>query len=199
MTARYASAATSGAFITFALLFVMQLLITLQPGAQVEVRERHFLSPFRTPVVTPVKTIEEIPPLEKLTKTEQPPARPQRTTNHTTTGVPMPTPVVPTNGGEIPGPGLYNDGPLVALVRVSPVYPARALSQGLEGTVVVEFDVTANGQVVNVTVLESSNSLFERSAIQAAERFKFKPRVIDGVALDSYGIRNLFRFTLDAQ
>jgi protein TonB len=97
----------------------------------------------------------------------------------------------------VPGPALYNDGPLVALVRVVPVYPARAISQGLEGTVVVQFDVGSNGQVANVVVVESSNRLFEKAAIQAAERFKFKPRVIDGVALETHGIQNMFRFTLD--
>lgn len=199
MFARYASAISTGTCMTFALLFIMQSLITLQPGVQVETRPRHLLMPVPRIEEKPPKTIENIPPIEKLTRTEQPPARPQRTTSQTTVGVPLPTPVAPTNGKEIPGPGLYNDGPLVALVRVSPVYPTRALSQGLEGTVLVQFDVTANGQVVNVVVVESSNSLFERPAIQAAERFKFKPRVIDGVALDSYGIRNLFRFALDAQ
>ena len=34
MFARYASAVTTGTFVTFGLLFVMQLLITLQPGAE---------------------------------------------------------------------------------------------------------------------------------------------------------------------
>ena len=200
MFARYASAVTTGTFMTFGLLFVMQLLISLQPGAESVPRERHYLNPFKMENTdTKVDPIEEIPPREKLTKTELPPARPQQTSAHGTTGVRLTTPDAPPMSGAIPGPGIYNDGPLVALVRVSPVYPARALSQGLEGTVIVQFDVGANGQVGNVVVVESSHRVFEQAAIQAAERFRFKPRVIDGIALETYGIQNLFRFSLDDQ
>lgn len=197
MFTRYASAVTTGTLMTLGLLFVMQLLITLQPGVQVKPRLHHYLTPFRVPIDTPVKTIQQIPPLEKLTKTELQPARPVESSNSGTIGVRMPTPTAPGGGIGVPGPALYNDGPLVALVRVAPVYPARAISQGLEGTVVVQFNVGSNGQVANVVVVESSNRVFEKAAIQAAERFKFKPRVIDGVALETHGIQNMFRFTLD--
>ncbi len=199
MFARYASAATTGAFMTFGLLFIMQLLISLQPAAQVELRDRHFLSPFRLIVEEPVKTIEEIPPIEKLTNTELPPARPVDSSDPGTVHVRLPAPPTPPVDSGMGGPAFYNDGPLVAMVRVSPVYPARAIAQGLEGTVLVKFDVSAQGQVVNVSVVESSNGVFERAAEQAAERFKFKPRVIDGVAYATYGIQNLFRFALDDQ
>jgi len=197
MFARYASAVSSGTLMTFGLLFVMQLLITLQPSAQAEPRPHYELMPFRIPPDTPVKTIDQIPPIEKLTKTELPPARPVESSNSGTIGVRMPTPTAPHGGTQAPGFSLYNDGPLVSVVRVAPVYPARALSQGLEGTVVVKFDVDSDGRVFNVVVVESSHRVFEKAAIQAAERFKFKPRVIDGVALETAGIQNLFRFTLD--
>ena len=33
--------------------------------------------------------------------------------------------------------------------------------------------------------------------VKAAERFKFKPRVVDGVALSTRGVQNLFSFRLD--
>ena len=88
------------------------------------------------------------------------------------------------------------DGPLVALLRVEPQYPPRPLSRSLEGYVLVEFDVLADGSVANVSVVESSDRLFEKAAIRAAERFRFKPRVVDGVPLATTGIRNLFRFEI---
>ncbi|NQV87389.1 MAG: energy transducer TonB, partial [Woeseiaceae bacterium] len=68
-----------------------------------------------------------------------------------------------------------SDGPLVSLVRVSPVYPAKALANQTEGYVIVEFDVTDRGQVTNVVTVDSSNEVFNKAAIKAAERFKFKP------------------------
>lgn len=93
--------------------------------------------------------------------------------------------------------GAPPDGALVNLVRVGPVYPARAIAQGVEGHVIVQFDVTAEGKVVNIVIVESSNSVFDNAAIKAAARFKFKPRVVDGIALVSTGIQNLFTFRLD--
>ena len=83
-------------------------------------------------------------------------------------------------------------------VRVQPVYPVRAQTQGLEGHVLVQFDVMADGTVTNITVIESSHKVFERSAIEAAGRFRFKARVVDGVPQASYGLRNLFTFEMES-
>ena len=52
MFSRYASAISSGTFMTFALLYVMQVLISLQPGAKTDPPTRH-------PVIfTMAKTID---------------------------------------------------------------------------------------------------------------------------------------------
>jgi len=83
------------------------------------------------------------------------------------------------------------------MIKVQPSYPARAAQSGLEGYVIVQFDVRADGTVENAVVLESSNQVFERSALKAASRFRFKPRVVDGVALSTRGVRNLFRFEME--
>jgi protein TonB len=89
------------------------------------------------------------------------------------------------------------DGPLVPLVRVSPTYPARAQQAGLEGWVLVQFDVLATGTVANIRVVESSAAVFENSARKAAARFRYKPRIIDGVAIETAGVQNLFRFHME--
>ena len=197
MLARYASAVTTGTFVTFGLLFVMQLLITLQPGAQSEPRPHYNLTPFKIRTDTPLQLRDEIPPREKLTSTVLPPARPQYNANTGPIGVHLPIPAPPEGGQGIPVRGAFTDGPLVALVRVAPVYPSRAIARELEGYVVVQFDVAPNGQVTNVVVIESSSSVFNAAAVKAAERFKFKPRVVDGVALATRGVQNLFSFRLD--
>ncbi len=197
MFARYASAISSGTVMTFGLLFVMQLLITLQPGATVEVRDRYFLNPFKLATEdTPVDTIDKIIPKEKLTKTELPPMRPRLTTELEPVGVHIPKATSPITGG-IPVMNGFSDGPLVAMVRVAPVYPARAVARNLEGWVLVQFDVLEDGRVSNTSVVQSSDSVFDKAAITAAEHFKFKPRVVDGVALPTPAIQNLFRFILD--
>lgn len=198
MFTRYATAASSSIFVTFALLFVMQFLITLQQGFPIKQRIRlttDWINP-ETPD-TPLKR-EEIIPKEKLTKTEIEPPRVPYTGAKESIQVPRTTPDTP-NAPGLPAIGEFTDGPLVAMVRVAPIYPARAIAREIEGYVVVRFDVTVNGLVKNIVVVESSSSLFNKAAIKAAAKFKFKPRIVDGMAFESYGIQNLFRFSLDAR
>lgn len=197
MLARYASAVTTATFATFGLLFVMQLLISLQPGAKSEPRTRVPIDwiKLETPE-SPVTTRKEVVDKKKLTEADVPPVRPRITGGREALFITTADPAPPTTSN-LTTFGVLTDGPLVAVVRVAPVYPSRALTYGIEGYVVVQFDVTAEGQAVNVVNIESTDSVFDSAAIKAAERFKFKPRVVDGLALASYGIQNMFRFTLD--
>lgn len=196
MFTRYASAASSSVFVTFALLFVMQFLITLQQGNPVEERTRWTLKVLE--LVRPDTLVhpEDIFHKKDLTNAEDPPPRQTFTGPKESIHVPHTMPEVPTGTGPIPL-GAFTDGPLVAMVRVAPIYPARALAREIEGYVIVRFDVTVMGLVTNVDVVESSNHIFDKAAIKAAEKFKFKPRIVDGIAYESYGIQNLFRFALD--
>lgn len=101
--------------------------------------------------------------------------------------------------GEIAGTGLVaSDGEYLPIVKVAPVYPMRALQRRLEGYVVVEFVVTASGNVRDVTVVESSETLFEQAAIDAATKFRYKPRVVDGEPVEVVGVQNRITFKLDA-
>ena len=102
-----------------------------------------------------------------------------------------------TTGMRIGGIGFgISDGEYLPIVKVAPVYPARALNRGLEGYVIVEFTVTRQGTVQDVFIIESSSSLFDRAAIEAALKFKYKPRVIDGEAVEVPGVRNQITFEI---
>jgi protein TonB len=197
MLTRYASAASSSAIVTLALIFVMQLLITLQPAAKSEPRPRMTLDwlVLQDPD-TPLQTEEELVQKDDLTKTLIHPPRVIHSEGQETLHVPRSTPAPPTATGLMPI-GQFTDGPLVAMVRVAPVYPARAIAREIEGYVLVKFDVTATGHVTNAVVIESTDSVFDSAAIKAAQKFKFKPRIVDGVAYETVGIRNLFTFSLD--
>ncbi|MFN7572284.1 MAG: TonB family protein [Betaproteobacteria bacterium] len=54
-------------------------------------------------------------------------------------------------------------------VMGSIVYPREALREGLEGEVLIEFTVGANGQVKDVVIAKSTNRVFNRVALRAAE------------------------------
>ena len=94
-------------------------------------------------------------------------------------------------------PGAFRNGPALALVAVAPVYPARAAARGLEGYVIDQFTITALGTGADVIVTDSSNALFDRYAIDAAYKFKSKPRVIDGEPVECRGVLNKFTFVLE--
>ncbi len=196
MFARYTSAVASGTVITLSLLFVMQSLIIMQPAAVKPVKNPWSVAWTRIIEETPVQTREDNKPtVEKLTTTLTPPKRIPRQAGTTAVGVALAAPVV---GETSAGPvfGTISDGPLVSLIKVQPTYPVRAAERGLEGHVIVELDVTAEGQVVNVRVLESSNSIFNDASIEAAMRFRYRPRVVDGVPQPATGLQNLFRFEM---
>lgn len=91
------------------------------------------------------------------------------------------------------------EGDYLPIVKVAPMYPSRAASRGIEGTVLVEYTVTTNGTVKDVVVIESdpSSTIFHKASINAALKFKYKPRVVDGVAVEVPGVRNLFTFKLE--
>jgi protein TonB len=73
------------------------------------------------------------------------------------------------------------DGNAIALVQVMPQYPPNAKRRKIEGYVKLTFIINEDGTVGDVNVLESNPSgVFDRSAIRAAYRWKFKPRVIEG-------------------
>ncbi len=197
MFSNFATAATSSIAITFGLFYIMQLLVALQPGAEVEVRDRDKLIWVRVPrPPEPPQTIDNVKP----DAIDPPPETPHNKLDPEVetyapgvrVRVPAPTP------RELPGPtNLMSDGPLVALVRVEPTYPAAAAQKGIEGYVLIEFDVTPEGTVINVRILESSHRVFESAAREAAKRFRFKPRVVDGIPQATAGIRNLFRFEME--
>ena len=92
---------------------------------------------------------------------------------------------------------LSAEGDLLPIVKVAPVYPWQAKEDKLEGYVLVEFTVAPNGRVENAEVVQSEPAgVFDQAALDAVAKFRYKPRVEDGVAVASHGIRNRITFEL---
>jgi protein TonB len=73
------------------------------------------------------------------------------------------------------------DGNPVPLLRIEPDYPRKAARNRKEGWVKVAFTITERGTVIDPEVLESRpRRLFNRSAVAAIRKWKFRPKVIDG-------------------
>lgn len=91
-----------------------------------------------------------------------------------------------------------SDGDYLPIVKVAPQYPRRALKKGIEGYVTLEFTVTTLGTVIDPVVIDSKpKNIFDRAAINAAKKFKYKPKVVDGKAQQVTGVRNIIRFEMD--
>ena len=91
------------------------------------------------------------------------------------------------------------EGDYLPIVKVAPIYPQRALSRGIEGYCVVQYVVTRQGTIREPFVIEDqcTSSLFHRASVQAALKFKYKPRVIDGQAVEVPGVQNKFTYEIE--
>ncbi len=196
MIARYSSAIGIGAIATLSLLLLMQALIVIQPGALSEPRPRAKVDIVRVKKSEELRTRDFHRPDESIKKTETlPPRLVDDFSEGWAIAAKMPQPPAPA-GSRTLTTIRVPDGPPVAIVRVQPMYPASAEARGLEGWVLVQFDVMPDGRVNNAFVVESSKRVFEKAALNAAFRFRFKPRVVNGEPVVTRGIQNLFRFEM---
>ena len=108
-----------------------------------------------------------------------------------------------------------SDGNYLPIVKVEPIYPAAAEMAGLQGWVVLSFTVNKEGRVEDAVVVDncaavvaahtdikdqecsdSPNPIFDRAALNAARKFKYKPRIVDGAPVSTPHIRHKFVFVL---
>jgi protein TonB len=200
MIGRYAFSVVIGVVVTLSLLFVMHLLIATGKQALTKPRDRTNLEFVRVKRNEALNT-EDFTPEKPPKPPETPPETPPQDMDNMdpdapTINVPPPPVSADTNIG---GPGSMNiaEGDYLPIVRVAPVYPARALSRGLEGYVDMSFTVTAAGTVRDPIILFSTSSLFERAATRAVLKFKYKPRVVDGIPIDVPGVKTRITFQIE--
>lgn len=91
-----------------------------------------------------------------------------------------------------------SDRGVAPLVRVNPDYPRRALERGIEGWVHVRFTITAAGTVKDLVVVDAEpKGVFDEAATKAVLRWRYNPRVENGVAVERAGEQTLIRFKLE--
>ena len=103
----------------------------------------------------------------------------------------------------------YSASEMLPRVKVVPEYPSKALRRGLEGWVIVEFEVTSQGRVKSPIVVAScvkrqgesdcqshSSNFFDKAAIDAVKQFLYVPRFIEGKPVSTKGVQNRLNFEL---
>ena len=200
MYGRYAFSIVIGVVVTMSLLFLMQVLIATGKQALTKPRDRAKLEFVRVKRNEALNT-EDFTPEKPPKPPETPPETPPQDLDNINPDAPKINIAPPQvqSTGDIGGPGGMNiaEGDYLPIVRVAPVYPARALSRGLEGFVDLQFTVTTAGTVRDPLVIQSTSKLFERAAIRAVLKFKYKPRVVDGVPVEVPGVKTRISFMLE--
>ena len=83
------------------------------------------------------------------------------------------------------------------LYRIHPEYPYAKLDSNSEGQVIVEFTVSAQGRTKDARVVSSKGGkLFEKSALEALEKWRYAPTIRDGEPVDTSGVQTLLTFKL---
>ena len=101
-------------------------------------------------------------------------------------------------GGKLGGGGMP-DGELMPLQRIEPQYPSEARRAGIPGWVEVEFVVNPDGTVRSAKVRDAKpKGLFEAASITAALRWKFRPKIVNGVPVEQKGLQRI-NFGLNPQ
>lgn len=203
MIARLVTSFAAASGVTFGLFLVMNFLVA--GDGEVNLDETQ-----RARFVDVVQDIDEQPPQRMEREVEKPPE------------VEAPPPEIDTPQLDIKGPDKLNlsigrantgagvdlgsidlgpssDGDYLPLVRVQPQYPRRAQERGVEGYAIVELTVAEDGSVPpeSIIVIEAEpKGYFERAAIKAAQKFKYKPKVVNGKGQKVTGVRYRFSFNL---
>lgn len=203
MIARVGTSTLVAGGVTFGLFLTMNFLVAGDGEVNIDENER-------ARFIDVLQDIEDQPPQRLERKVEKPPE------------VETPPPEIDTPQLDVQGPDKLNlsigranagagvdlggidlgpsaDGDYLPLVRVQPQYPRRAQERGIEGYAIVELTVAADGSVPpeSIVVIEAEPSgYFERAAIKAAQKFKYKPKVVNGKGQEVTGVRYRFSFNL---
>lgn len=194
--ARILSSLAPAALVTLGLLLLMYFLILrnmTEPEEAVEFKIPEIVMPERE-----IRTEYDTAKPEKPDEPQEPPPElpePEFESPDVDTTISF-APRIDT-GVKISGIGGFsNDGDYLPIVKVAPKYPSRAAARGVEGYCTVEYTVTVTGETKDITVVDCPDTIFSRASVKAAEKFKYKPKVIDGEPIEVPGVRNRFTYEM---
>ncbi|MDE0885127.1 MAG: energy transducer TonB [Myxococcota bacterium] len=188
MVVRHGIAALLALGITFGLFYLMQYLISMGSERGADIRKGQVIEFVRLKRDSATQTRKR-----ELPKKEQPPEPPpppklqmSKTDAPDPNAMAIAAPDLSAGPdlGSGPSLGAPSDSDSVPLVRVPPQYPIRAAERGIEGWVVLRFTITATGTVENPEVIDAKpKRIFDRAAIRALKKWKYRPRIVDGQSI----------------
>jgi protein TonB len=207
---RYVIAIGLAGGVTFGLFFLMHTLIAF--GAQKEIVDKggrvviDFVR-LKRQVEPPIE--ERKLPAKNLPRAQPPPPPPlalPRVNKPNTRALrvaSVPVPEAPRQqvkllGGPTLGGAGPSDADTIPLVRVQPLYPPAAAERRIEGWVKLRFTIGTTGAVKKPQVIDADpGGIFDRAAIQAIRKWKYKPRIENGVPVETRGAKVKLSFKLE--
>ncbi len=193
---RFFTAAAGSAFVTTGLVLLMVQLVAVNDGDFVDAAEPIVIDHWI--VRDEREVVKKEPEVEKPPKVDPEPTPPPIMSITSETGAIDIAFVAPTASKSISiGPTALIDGEHIPIVKVQPNYPSSASSRGIEGYVVVSFTILPSGATAHAEVIEAvPANVFNRSALKAVERFKYKPKVVDGKAEPVHNVHHRLTYEL---
>ena len=195
---RFPFAAMAGAVFTSAMFWSLWSLVetSFEPGERIEAPRVQFSRL--------VRDTEAVSRRDPIIERELPPPTPEIPRLVLTDGgientVAQLTPIVAARGAmSRMQMSAGSDRDVIPLVRSTPDYPPRALSRGLEGWVQVQFTITAIGSVKDAVVVNAEpKDVFNDAALKAIARWRYNPKVENGIAVERVGVQTRIVFDLD--
>ncbi len=194
-----------GGGVTFALFVVMAFLIK----TEIKPPEKSTTEPIQ---ITMIETESDIKIRDRRIPKQPPPPKnppPPQTEKISKAQKPTPTKmniqmakleVGITGGtylGQPGGGGNMSDGDAIPMVVIEPQYPRKALMEGITGWVKFKFTVGTDGTPLDIELIDSNpKRMFDRDARKAIYKWKFKPKIIDGKAIEQPNMYYTMEFRL---
>ena len=188
----------SAIIITFALFAFMQFLIK-SPGSNIQTPKAII-----DVALYQVRAESKVQTKPKLTPPPKPMAAPKR-------NIEMPTADTHDVGIEYkpvialdltmdePSPQFVaQNGQATPIVRIPAKYPVAAARDGIQGWVELSFNIDKTGRVIEAKVINAEpKRVFNKAALQALKRWKYKPKMENGKPLVQYNQSVMLEFNLE--
>ena len=185
-----------GVIVAFALFIVMSLLIRMGEP-ELDKKAGTKIADFTMPKVEiEAQVDDDLPEIEEIL--DEPP--PEQDTQDIDidagdSGLNISSGVAKAEVNIDAGVGVSSDSEAMPVFVPTPRYPPRAERQGKAGYAVVQVTITPTGTTKDVVLVEEfpENFGFGKSAVKAAQKLRYNPKIVDGIGVDVPGV--LYKFT----
>jgi protein TonB len=200
---RFLFSLIAGGAVTFGLFFFMSYLISGGADRSNEQKEQIVVEILTNPPESEVQERKRVPPPPPPPPKQPPKPPPPQPVNANPAagaiGFNMPSISLGGTAGGLSGPGAFGrDGDATPIVRIEPKYPTQAARDGKEGWVQLSFTINELGGVDDVKVIAAEpKRIFNREAVRALRKWKYRPKIVDGKPLKQPGLTVQLDFKLN--